>query len=91
MNCKPNDLAMVVRSNYPAMLGRVIRVTTLLKLNDVPDEQVYAWLYEGDLFTDQGGRIAAAEDCCLRPLRNPDDDAVDEMVQLVGNATARTA
>jgi hypothetical protein len=91
MNCKPNDMAMVIRSQYPDMLGRIIRVTTLLKLNDVPEEQVHAWLYEGDLRTDTGGRIAAAEDCCLRPIRDPGDDAVDEMVELCGNATARTA
>jgi hypothetical protein len=82
---------MVVRSNYPAMLGRIIRVTTLLKLEGVPDECVYAWLYEGDLHNEEGGRIAAAEDCCLKPIRDPGEDAVDEMVQLVGNATARTA
>lgn len=86
MNCRPGDMAMVIRSIYPHLLGRIITVHNLLTTRDGSP----CWSYTGNLDTPYGPPHYA-EDCCLRPIRDPGDDAVDEMVQLVGEATARTA
>lgn len=86
MNCKPGDMAMVMRSWYPQLLGRLITVHELAGENQMGP----IWTYTGNLAV-QGVTIEYVEDCCLKPIRDPGDDAVDEMVQLCGNATARTA
>lgn len=47
-----------------------------------------AWTYEGRQFISKknGLEIEAIGDNILRPIDNPGDDAVDEMVGLVGPA-----
>ena len=86
MNCKPGDMAMIVRGNYPQFYGRIIAVHNLVYIS----ETEHCWSYSGNLHVN-GFSISYVEDSCLRPIRDPGDDAVDEMVQLCGNATARTA
>lgn len=66
MNCKPGDLAVVIRCLRPANLGRVLRVVRPHEF--FPD----AWVVEGQA----GGDCAL--DSWLRPIRDPGDDAVDE-------------
>lgn len=85
MNCKPNDLAIVVKSQYPHLLGHVIRVKHFMTLDNGTAEGILVWAYEGDLINTAGQRVAYAEDVCLKPIRDPGDKAVDEMVNLTRN------
>jgi hypothetical protein len=67
MNCKPNDLAVVVRSTANKhLIGRVIRVIRLCP----DDTDCPCWEFEPTLFDLRGRRIWSAEDHCLRPLRD---------------------
>jgi hypothetical protein len=87
MNCKPHELAQIM-SNFPdcdEAIGMIVR----LGANTVPQPKSGAicWeLQETLIVRDSVGLryfIAIADDC-LRPIRDPGDDAVDEIVQIVG-------
>ena len=80
MNCKPGDLAVVVCAGR--LEGRVIRVTSLDPGRSPCGRPL--WLYEGDLTDPDGFRYESIWDHILRPLRDPGDDAVDEMVVIAG-------
>lgn len=86
MNCKPNDLAMVVRATPEGHLqelsGRVFRVTQLVPMpaNPIPGD-LPSWGYEGEApVVDYKGilcTVNALPDYILQPLRNePDTDEV---------------
>ena len=78
MNCKPGQMAMVVRGEPKENLGRVVRV---LERVGNPSELIHGcvlWFYEGDLSMGDGTRAEAVADDCLRPLKDPGDDARDE-------------
>lgn len=77
MNCKPGDLAIVVRTGPKSVgcLGAVIRVT---KLGTNPTGRGPAWEYKPTLRNADGEPILWANDSCLRPIRDPGDDAQDE-------------
>jgi hypothetical protein len=84
-NCQPGQMAIVVRG-FPAQnVGKIIRCVAV---DDFASTICMhpMWTYEGELIGHMGGRSMAVADGCLRPLRNPGDDAVDEMVQRVGPA-----
>jgi hypothetical protein len=85
MNCKSGDLAMVMRGFPELNRGRVIRVTTVdVLVGAVTNTPM--WRYEGDLDGQFGGRCACIADACLRPIRDPGDDEVDEIVKKLGAA-----
>lgn len=81
MNCKPGDLAIVTHSNLaPHAVGRITRCVVM---KPCPLRQVPAWrvepavaetvwidgiLHHGDWVLDE----------CLRPIRDPGDEAQDE-------------
>ena len=73
MNCKPGDLAIVVKAHKHAehTVGAIVSVTTRFgMLGEWP-----AWNYKGVLRDKLGRRITALEDVCLRPIRdNPGED-----------------
>lgn len=88
MNCKQGDLAIIVRS-LAGNEGRIIRCVKYVpqlryRFLDGTQETKPGWLMDEALPT-----ILADEkspyiwDCWLRPIRDPGDDAVDEMVKLV--------
>lgn len=67
MNCKPGDLAVVVRAKQdPAWIGRIL---TIVEWSDLVGGWVTRPMPEG---------YQAVADYCLRPIRDPGDDAVDE-------------
>ena len=82
MNCKPGDLAMLVRAlpQFPEQVGRIFVVTVMDPLAPEP-----AWFYEGAMIRRQEGRHrmswASLPDCWLRPIRDSGDDAVDETLR----------
>ena len=73
MNCKPDDLAMVVRNVRGTacdgnLIGTPIRVTSLFESHVGP-----AWLYSGEMLRCPGcgNQIFAFLDANLQPLRGP--------------------
>lgn len=78
LNCKPGDLAIVVRGRPTHNLGSVVRVIRLAQ------DAWEIWEYEGRLTNTRGGRITGIGDECLRPIRDPGDDAVDETLAWAG-------
>lgn len=77
MNCKPGDLAVIVKT-APAgkfLLGKVVHVLTLCA-----DSEWEVRLYKPITNPTNGvtGEYGLAPDECLRPIRDPGDDATDE-------------
>lgn len=83
MNCKPGDLVIVrdtFGSRQAGLVDRFFRVTQLLH----PNSGEPLWLYEGELVNCGCGcnrRVNALADDILRPVRDPGDDARDEMLR----------
>jgi hypothetical protein len=73
MNCKPGDLAVIAQSkNNDWAIGRIVRVTTLTGEAEVWNLEEPFWHPNGKW------RFTRIEDCCLKPIGNPGDDARDE-------------
>lgn len=72
MNCKPGDLAVVVRAEIPqdmVLVGRVTRVTSSYQY-----QGEWVWKYKGRrLYDSDGSEILGLADRHLRPLRDSDD------------------
>lgn len=73
MNCKPGDLAVVVSTlGFPSLerrtLGRIVKVLR----PDVP-RPPFGFMWEVEHHD-----IVRVADACLRPIRDPGDDAQDE-------------
>jgi len=82
MNCKPGDLAVVVRARtHPDLLGRITRCLSLAGPSVWHVEPMRSRYISG---YDCGGVIqfdvALANDDCLRPLR--DEPGLDETLRL---------
>lgn len=100
MNCKPGDLAIVVR--FPlarGILGMPVRLADdpPFYIGSAPFWSVVApvpVVYDRSCVDARGNeinaganlKIRAFADECLRPIRPQSDDAVDEMVRRVGAA-----
>ena len=87
MNCKPGDLAVIVRS----MAGNEGLIVEVIEHSELSPE--YDWLIRaprairwafGDI-----SDIGHAKDSCLRPIR--DNDGEDEMLRIVGKPQEVTA
>lgn len=93
MNCKPGDLAIVVRAEgwglagrvSQKLLGAIVRVVRLAP----PSERFQCtadlvWKFEEPIKVELDGKTYWADgidDSCLRPIRDPGDDAQDEMLR----------
>ena len=90
MNCKPNDLAVIVRTGPKShhLLGRPVTVHCLEF-----ESTTYGpgWTYSPPLKDSHGRPLDFLEDAFLRPLRDPGDDAVDEMVRWCPAPREKTA
>lgn len=91
MNCKPGDLAVIVRCDYPENVGRFVRVVCRA------DGSEFAW-YEGEEWECEpatpviglnadGAKTWGLEPVCLfdahlRPIR--DNDGEDEILRIAG-------
>lgn len=90
MNCKPGDLAILVRSKNPDHVGRLVDV---LRSGEDYEDGVQYWSCKvhgspvlvpiyGPQNRHSGRYVATAEvdipDAWLRPIRDHGDDAVDE-------------
>lgn len=86
MNCKPGDIAMIV-GGIPENHGRLVLV---LHRND---HGIQEWVCEalsrimtrdtktGPLYWANPGKLGCISDSNLRPIRDPGDDAQDEMLR----------
>lgn len=84
MNCKPGDLAVLVRAIMdPSQLGKIVTIVQW-------DSEMGGWTVEPPIVTD-GRPWRAVNDISLRPIRNPGDDATDEMVLIAGKPEQVTA
>jgi len=71
LNCKPGDMAIVVRGQPDINHGRVVRVVSLRPPCLVSELcGTRFWLYEGSLVGQDGAWAPAVADNCLRPLRD---------------------
>lgn len=87
MNCKPNDLAVVVNAPGPQtrfMVGKIVRVTRLV-FDGEP-----CWEYEGKRIETGLGYIDLIEDEFLRPI-NADGITADEVRALYAPKQSKVA
>lgn len=84
MNCKQGDLAIIVGS-VAAKEGKEGLIIRVLSCGTDPDHGVPSWTYEGNVIHPSGIRYRRILDCFLRPIRDPGDDAVDEVIQRIGS------
>lgn len=81
MNCKPGDLAVLVKS-FVNNEGRIFRCIRLASEREVKANcfWVYpnAWVIDTPLLTNTGNFVAMAYDQHMRPIRDPGEDAQDE-------------
>ena len=81
MNCKPGDLAIVVKTRgRPDAIGRIVRVVRPAQ----PGRLGPAWVIDPPLVLKRGSGDEVY-DCALRPIRDPGDDAKDEMLRPLPN------
>ena len=72
MNCKPNELAIVVSGSPAHNIGKIVRVTCL---HPYAPSGCVCWMFEGNLLNKFGDTLWGVADDCLRPLRdNPGQD-----------------
>lgn len=86
--CRQGDLAIVVRSMC-GNEGRIVKCIArydgiFVELNGEIVLINPSWVIEPHLPTITGGRSWAIADENLRPIRDPGDDAIDEIIQRVG-------
>ena len=86
MNCKPGELAYVIRSRVNENLGRIVQVTTInTKWTSAFDQPVWNIIPRGPMHSIgllSGGIMnvppIVSRDCHLCPIRDPGEDAQDE-------------
>lgn len=88
MNCKPGDLAVIVHCPpKPDCVGRIVECVKFFKSCHI-DFRFYTdvWVVEwhGVDPKQLGFNGFAVPDAWLRPIRDPGDDAVDEVIQRLG-------
>ena len=83
MNCRPGDLARVIDDPAARVVGivdRIFKLTVLCGTTDYGNSP--AWAYEGPMIESPfGTRFEGISDEILRPIRDPGDDAKDEMLR----------
>ena len=87
LNCKPGDLAVVVRS-YCKNEGRILTCVRLAAADELASRGHFDWMLEPVWVTDSelrcsdGGTTRFYPDGRLRPLR--DSEGEDEVLRMVG-------
>jgi hypothetical protein len=79
VNCKPNELAVIVGGDNKrelALIGRVVRLTRL-----DPDWHEPSWFYSGARIWSHGCELISITDRHLRPIR-PGDISDEEVRDL---------
>lgn len=96
LNCKPGDLAVIVKDDFPENLGKFVHVICFAdpeyypKLDGEspnqweckPSSTLMAWDDRNWRYRSSSTALVSIADECLRPIRDPGDDAVDETLLL---------
>lgn len=90
MNCRKGDLAIIVRSLTGKSVGKILRCVELSVFNGTrkPDGTINpgpVWKTDASLKGWDGSNHNFVHDAYLRPIRDPGDDATDEMIQRLGS------
>ena len=86
MTFKEGDLVVCVNSYFPELIGRVFNIT---RRSFVWHD---CWETSPPQFTNKDPNIAIVfVESHLRPIRDPGDDAVDEVIQRIGKPEQETA
>ncbi len=87
MNCKPNDLAVVIASDNPKAQGCIGKIVRCVRYT-VSIFDADAWYVEPTLYNDDDGKpLLYAEDKYLRPLPPLDEhDTTDEKEPILEHA-----
>lgn len=88
MNCKPGDLAVVVKSYKNFNLGRLVTCMHIRKVNYIHGPEK-GWVTSPMLKNVRGEEVPVP-DSYLRPILNPGDDAVDEMLRPLPEVVGET-
>lgn len=98
MNCKPGDIAIIISTEATDQLkltGKIMKVISWHKKPDKDDTPREVWTFEDSpwMISCPCGCGARATmdvfpDMFLRPLRDPGDDAVDEISRVKDEVTA---
>lgn len=75
MNCKPGDLALVVR---PSKTDNPPHIGALVEIDRHCDVFPGCWRLNPPVIDLRDGREVSVPDDALRPIRDPGDDAKDE-------------
>jgi hypothetical protein len=89
MNCKPGDLAIVTNADGSGWVGevsrrtvgRIVRVMKLRPSTSIHCSSPIVWEIEQPItgtFALKPYEVTGIADSCLRPIRDPGDDATDE-------------
>lgn len=95
MNCKPGDLAVIVKTTGDACgkhgeisrlcIGRIVRVTHLRRPTDPNCTASQVWNFEEPLAINLGGEtyhVSGCDDSVMLPIR--DQPGEDEMLRIAG-------
>lgn len=88
MNCKKGDLAVIVIS-AAGNEGRIVRCVGLTESRMFHIFRGPRWLIDKPVPDSLGGFIDSIADANLRPIRDPGEDATDEMVALLGKPASQ--
>jgi hypothetical protein len=103
MNCEKGDIARVVGLPYPVseVNDRLVRLSELIVFEGVPYwrfEQAVKFrarstfsYFDSTFMEGEAMVLEGLNDAFLRPIRDPGDDAVDEMLLRVGVPEGLTA
>lgn len=99
LNCRPGDLAILIEDLWMGSpisdervtfckAGTIVRCVSLDVDNcwRLEEPRSFAITFTGPVYVVVTGVLTGIRDGVLRPIRNPGDDAVDEMVAKVGPA-----
>lgn len=83
MNVKPGDLAVIIKGGWAAAAANEGRIVEVVRAFPFIVEGAFSWYVKGRLVMPGGAEVGelGVKDCDLRPIRNPGDDAVDEMLR----------
>ena len=97
MNCKPGDLAIVIRSRA-GNEGRIFTCIRLATVAEIESHLLFSYMSQPCWITDGEFNAKAARgdqvfhraidivpDACARPIRDPGEDARDEMLRPLPN------
>lgn len=85
MNCKPGDLAIIIRSEAgnEGKIVRCVKLSTTARIrrrdNSIVTDGV--WELDRELIGWRGRKSRFIHDSCIRPIRDPGEDARDEMLR----------